>query len=185
MALFVTGLILFFGVHLMTVTPVLRRAVCGSVPDQARRGLVALLSLAGVVLICLGWHAVPATPLFMPVAAAIAAAPVLVPCALILFLIGGIGFKGYIRRYLHHPMLMGAVLWSGVHLVANGGLRETILFGSFLAFSLYALGVVFGCGKHASFAPSLKWDVIGIVIGLVVAIGIMHSHRILFGVPVI
>lgn len=184
MVRFVAGLLVFFGMHLITVTPALRRAVFRNLPDQPRRGIVALISLLGVALICLGWPSAPATRLFMPAPAAVAVAPILVPCALVLFLIGGLGFRGYIRRYLHHPMLMGAALWSGVHLAANGGLRETLLFGSFLAFSLYALGVVFGCGKRATFIPALKWDLVGIVVGLVVAIGILHSHRILFGVPV-
>lgn len=185
MALFVAGLLVFFGMHLITVTPAARRAVFRNLRDQPRRGIVALVSLLGVVLICLGWPSAPVTPVFLPAPAAITAAPFLVPVALILFLIGGLGFKGYIRRYLHHPMLMGAVLWSGTHLAANGGWRETLLFGAFLAFSLYALGVVFGCGKRATFTPALKWDVAGVLIGLVVAIGILHSHRILFGVPVL
>lgn len=184
MPMFIAGLVLFFGMHLITVTPVLRRAVFGDFPVQPRRGIVALVSLVGVVLICLGWRSVPPEPAFSPSAWAVAAAPVLVPCALTLFLMGGIGFKGYIRRYLHHPMLIGAAVWAGIHLAANGSQRDTLLFGCFLAFALYALGVVFGCGKRATFTPSVKWDLAGIVLGLVVAVGILHSHRILFGVAV-
>lgn len=184
MSMFVLGLCLFFGIHVITVTPALRRAVSCGMDANPWRGVVALCSAVGIVLICTGWGRVPDQPLFAPSVEAVRAAPYLVPLAFVLFVIGGFGFKGHIRRTLHHPMLMGVALWAGVHLAANGGSRETLLFGLFLAYALYALGVVFGLGKRADFAPAIKWDLAGLAIGLFVAVGVMHSHRILFGVAV-
>jgi uncharacterized membrane protein len=184
MNLFLMGLFLFFAIHVITVTPILHRTLGERFPASVWRGVVALVSLAGVVLICLGWSQASNAPLFAPSPQVIRWAPTLVPIALTLMIIGGVGFKGHIRRALHHPMLIGAALWSAVHLLANGGVRETLLFGCFLAFSLYALGTVFYAGKRARFVPALKWDMAGVALGLFIAIGILHSHQMLFGVAV-
>ena len=128
--------------------------------------------------------AAPNTVLFSPSALAIQLAPALVTVALVLFVIGGGNLPGYIKRTLHHPMLVGVILWSSTHLLANGGWRETVLFGSFLVFSVYALCSLLLAGKLARFVPAWKWDAIGLAIGLFVAIGVMHSHKWLFGVAV-
>jgi len=185
MYLFLTGLILFFCMHVLTVTPLLRREVLGRLSDTQRKVIVALLSLAGIVLVCMGWPAAPGNLMFSPFLSVRVLAPWLVSVAFILFVAGGMGVRSHIRRYLHHPMLIGVTLWSVVHLMANGGLRETLLFWSFLAFSLYALAIEFSCGKRAVFIPSLRWDGVVVISGLLVAGGIMHAHRFLFGVAVI
>jgi len=184
MNLFILGLILFFGIHVTTVTPSLHRLCSARLPGQAWRGVVALLSLLGVVLICVGWHSVPNHALFAPSAWVISAAPVLVSVALILFVIGGANLNSHIRQQQRHPMVIGATIWAATHLLANGTWRETVLFGSFLLFAVYALVVLFASGKRANFQASLKWDVIGVLLGLFVAIGVMHSHKLLFGVAV-
>lgn len=184
MAMFFIGFTMFFALHVITATPAWRNRLVGFVGENARKGIMTLNSLAAIALICQGWADMPNDPLFAPVPAAVRAAPVLVSLALILFVIGGGNLPGHLRRRLHHPMLVGAILWSATHLLANGGVRETWLFGGFLAFSLYALVSLLRAGKRATFTPSWKYDAIGIALGTVVAIGVMHSHRWLFGVAV-
>jgi len=184
MSMFVSGLLLFFILHVATATPALRKKLVGATGENAWKGIVALGSLGGIVLIAFGWKAAPNTVLFSPSTLVIQLAPALVTVALVLFVIGGGNLKGYIKRTLHHPMLVGVLLWSTVHLLANGGLRETLLFGAFLVYSVYALCSLLVAGKRATFVPAWKWDVIGLGIGLFVAIGVMHSHRLLFGVAV-
>lgn len=179
------GLLMFFAVHLMTATPPLRAAITRRIGDNPWRGVVSLVSLGGLILVGMGWATTPNTPLFAPQAWARQSAPLLVTVALILFVIGGGKLPGYLRRYLHHPMLYGVILWASTHLLANGGLRETLLFGSFLAFATYALVTLLAAGKRQSYTPALKWDVIGAAIGIVVAAGVMHGHAWLFGVPAI
>jgi uncharacterized membrane protein len=184
MWMFVSGLALFFALHFASTTPVVRQRLVLTIGESAWKGVVALGSLGAVVLISFGWKLAPNTALFPPSALAIRLAPVLVTVALMLFVIGGGNLKGHIRRKLHHPMLVGVILWSGTHLLANGGLRETVLFGSFLVFAVYALCSLLLAGKRATFAPAWKWDAIGMGVGLFVAIGVMHSHKWLFGVAV-
>lgn len=184
MLLFLSGLTLFFILHFIVVTPVFRQKLVTMVGENTWKGVMALGSLGGVVLIVWGWSAAPNTVLFAPSALAIRLAPVLVTLALILIVIGGGNFRGHIKRHLHHPMLVGTMIWSGTHLLANGGLRETMLFGTFFVFAVYALYSLLLAGKRATFVPAWKWDAIGLGIGLFVAIGIMHSHKWLFGVAV-
>lgn len=182
MALFILGLLLFFGIHVLTVTPALRASFTHRLGCDPWRGLVAAASLLGIVLICIGWKSAPTGFLFSPSAYVIKAAPVLVSLAFVLTLMGGLGLKGFARQRLRHPMVLGIALWALTHLLANGGVRETILFGGFLLYSLYALAVLFWSGKKAEFVASLKWDAMGIALGLFVATGLMHSHKLLFGV---
>lgn len=184
MSLLLSGLSIFLILHLATVTPALRGALVAVAGQSAWKGTVALGSLAAIVLIVAGWGASPATPLFAPSAVAVRLAPPLVSLALVLFVIGGAGLPGHIRFRLRHPMLIGVGVWSATHLLANGGLRETLVFGTFLAFSVYALSVLLFSGKRARFVPAVKWDLVGIGIGLFVAVGVMHGHRWLFGVAV-
>lgn len=181
---FFSGLLLFFVLHIATATPTLRRAVVGRIGETPWRGAVAIGSLAAIGLMAGGWAAAPNDMLFGPVTLVVAASPFLVGFALILFVIGAANLKAHLRRKLHHPMLAGVALWALTHLLANGGLRETLLFGSFLLFSLYAYVTLLGAGKRAEFVPAWKWDAIGAAIGITAAIGVIHGHRWLFGVAV-
>jgi uncharacterized membrane protein len=185
MSMFVSGLLLFFVLHFSTATPCVRRSIVRITGENAWKGLMALGSLGAVVLIASGWKSAPDTRLFAPSALAIQLAPVLVSLALVLFVIGGGNLPGYIRRTLHHPMLVGAILWSATHLLGSGGLRQTLLFGAFLTFSVYALCSLLLAGKRATFVPALKWDAIGVGIGLLAAVGVMHGHQWLFGVQAV
>ena len=178
------GLANFLVLHLATVTPGTRRALVSRVGENVWKGVVAVGSLAAIVLIVAGWGDSPATALFAPSAAAVRFSPLLVSLALTLFVIGGAGLPGHIRYRLRHPMLIGVGIWSATHVLANGGLRETALFGTFLAFSVYALIVLLLSGKRPHFVPAAKWDLVGLGVGLFVAIGALHGHRWLFGVAV-
>ena len=48
------------------------------------------------------------------------------------------GFAGIMR----HGLLWALALWSGTHVVPNGNLAHVILFGGFLAFSLYGMRII-------------------------------------------
>ncbi len=49
--------------------------------------------------------------------------------ALALFLFVASGAPSNVKRFLRHPQLLSVVLWSLVHLLANGDLRSAVLFG--------------------------------------------------------
>jgi len=45
------------------------------------------------------------------------------------FLLGAGNGKGRAPTLMRHPMLVGVIVWSVAHLLANGDLRSTVLFG--------------------------------------------------------
>ena len=184
MSLLVTGLVLFLGIHLLPTIPALRRGLIRRLGESRYKGVFALASVAGLVLIVVGYRSAPAdVRLFAPSAAAQAVAPLAMTLAFILF--AAANMRGYLRHTLGHPMLLGLAVWATVHLLANGDLRGTLLFGSFLAYA--ALDLASAISRHAvkPFVPAFKYDLMAIVGGGLVALGVMTLHRVLFGVPVV
>ena len=72
-----------------------------------------------------------------------------------------------------------------MRLASTAPLPETLPFGSLLVFSIYALASFLLAGQRVTFKSAWNWDVIGLGIGLFITIGIMHSHKLLFGVAAI
>jgi hypothetical protein len=103
-------------------------------------------------------------PLFAPWPTAIAIAPAAMAVALVLIAAGNL--RGHLRRMVKHPMLIGTLIWSGVHLMANGDVASTLLFGAFLAWA--AIDLVSAIARHAvkTFTPRLAHDGIAIVGGI-------------------
>lgn len=184
MGVLVAGLVIFLGIHLVPAFPQRRDALIARLGEGRYKGLFSLLAAAGLVLIGVGFASAPATErVFAPVPAAIALAPYAVTLAFILF--AAANMRGYLRHTLRHPMLLGLLIWATVHLLANGDLRGTIVFGAFLAYAV--LDLVSVTHRHAfkSFTPSVKFDVMAIVGGIAIAAGVMLVHRWLFGVRVV
>ena len=122
--LMIVGLVLFLGIHLLPTAPGLRGALAVRIGDKAYRGVFSLVSFVGLVLIVVGYRMAPnAVPLFTPLPAARSAAPLVVTLAFVLF--AAANMRTHIRAALKHPMLIGLMLWSAVHLVANGDVAGT------------------------------------------------------------
>ena len=184
MPLLVAGLVLFLGLHFLPAFPPLRAGLIARLGEQRYKGLFSLASAAGLALIVIGYMQAPATVRVMaPVPAAVAIAPFVLPLAFILF--AAANMRGYLRHTLKHPMLLGLALWALVHLLANGDLRGTVLFGALLAYAV--LDLASAIGRHAvkQFVPRAKYDFMALVGGGVAAFGVMVLHRMLFGVPVV
>jgi uncharacterized membrane protein len=184
MSVLVAGLVLFLGVHLVPVVPSLRARMMARWGERPYRGRFSVISAIGLVLIVVGYaRAEPGGFLFAPFPGAIRAAPWVVTVALILF--AAANMRTHIRAALRHPMLLGLLLWSLVHLLANGEQRATVLFGSFLAYAVIDLASAASRGAVKSFTPAWSHDVMAVVGGVMVAAAVMHAHEFLFGVPAI
>jgi len=180
MTLMVLGLVLFIGIHLVPTLPALRARLAARLGEGPYKGLFALVSAAGLIQIVVGW---PGTPervqLFAPIPAARGAAPVIVSIAFVLF--AAANMKTHLRARLRHPMLIGLLLWSGVHLLASGDLAGTVLFGSFAVYSVVAIASAESRGTVKAVAPVWKHDAIALVAGLFVAYLVMRFHPQIFG----
>jgi len=182
--LMIVGLVLFLGIHLVPTAPGLRGALAARIGDKPYRGVFALLSAVGLLLIVVGYRTAPnGVPLFAPLSAARAAAPVAVTVAFVLF--AAANMRTHIRAALKHPMLIGLLLWSGVHLGANGDLSGTILFGSFFVYSV--IDLFSALRRHAvkAFVPVWTHDAIAVLAGILAAWLTMRFHGAFFGVPAV
>jgi uncharacterized membrane protein len=184
MTLLLVGLVLFLGSHLVPALPAVRAGLVVSLGEQRYKGLFSLASLSGLVLIVAGYYFGERGPqLFSPVAVARAIAPEAMVLSFILF--AAANMRGHLRRVLVHPMLLGLLIWSGVHLLANGDLRGTILFGAFFAYALVDLVSAIARRAAKAFEPAARYDLMAVGGGIALALAVMAVHRWLFGVRVV
>jgi uncharacterized membrane protein len=183
MSLMIAGLALFLAVHLIPAVPAARPALVAGLGERRYKGVFSLAAAAGLALIVAGfahWH--PAERLFAPVAAAKSIAPAAMTLCFIF--LAAANMRGHLRRAVGHPMLLGVLIWAGIHLLANGDLKGTLLFGAFLAYAVIDLVSVVLRRATKPFVPEVRFDVMAVVGGVVVAALVMTFHRIAFGVAV-
>jgi uncharacterized membrane protein len=183
MALFLVGITLFCVVHLFpALAPAARDNLVFKLGENPYKGIYSLLILAGLVMIVFGWKATTPGAVYVPPLAPGMLPALLVLAGLVLFFSSKT--KGYLKRTLRHPQMIGTLLWAGSHLLTNGDSRSVILFGSL---GTWALLEIVLCNRRDGPrkqlpSASLKGDVIAAVIG-VVAFGVIgHFHLQLFGV---
>jgi uncharacterized membrane protein len=190
--LLVLGLILFVGTHSFSIARRSRAAIIGRVGEGAFKGLYSLLSLAGIVLISIGYGQYRANgyiPVWDPPVWTRHLALLLVLIAFICLVAAYL--PGHIKRRLKHPMLVGVKIWAFAHLIANGDLGSILLFGSFLAWAVAARISVKRrdvAAQHGGTAAPAGWrnDILAVVIGVAVYVAfVFWLHPLLIGIPVL
>jgi uncharacterized membrane protein len=186
----ILGLVVFLGVHLFVTTRKTRAAAI------ARLGkfywvLFALTAIVGVALIACGfvlyrrtgWIDVWSPPeILRHIAVGLMWVSVILVLAAYL--------PGHIKTWTRQPLLAGIKLWAFAHLLANGDLGSIILFGSFLAWAVYARIAVkrrAAAGETTATRIEPGWtnDAFAVVLGsfLYLALGYVF-HPAIIGVPV-
>jgi uncharacterized membrane protein len=138
LAIMILGLAAFLGSHAFVTMRARRAAAIARLGEGPYKGLFALISLIGLVLIVYGfahyrasgWIEVWSPPRWTRHVTDALVWPAVI-CVLAAYV------PGQIKRVLKHPMLVGVKLWALAHLIANGDLGSIILFGSFLAWAVY------------------------------------------------
>src|ERR671920_2166331 len=139
MALLVLGLLLFVGMHAFTMARGARSAAIARIGEGPYKGLYSIVSLAGVVLIAIGYgryRAAGYIQVWDPPDWTRHLSLLLVWFAFVFFVAAYL--PGRIKRTLKHPMLAGLKVWAVAHLIANGDLGSILLFGSILAWAVLA-----------------------------------------------
>lgn len=187
MLILVLGLLLFFSVHMVPSSPSLRAGLAdrfGVVPYKVG---FSVLSLIALILIIIGYHKLQIMPgkneiLWYPPEWMRHVTFLLMIPAMILLVAAEIPSR--IRTAAKHPMLAGVKIWALAHLLSNGDLGSILLFGSFLAYAVYARisakrrGTTGRLGDRTGGPMN---DVLVVVIGLALYAGIMfwaHEHLI-------
>ena len=187
MALFIVGLLLFLGVHSVSiVAPAWRDAQLAQRGEAVWKGAYTLVSLIGFGLLIYGYGVARQAPvvLYTPPPALRHVALLLMLPAFPLLLAAYL--PGRIKTAAKHPMLLSVKLWATAHLLANGTLVDVLLFGSFLAWAVAdRIAVKRRAVPHVvpGAPPSPANDLIAIVGGLAIyVLFVLWAHRWLIGV---
>jgi uncharacterized membrane protein len=128
MTLLVLGLILWTAAHLFKrVAPAARAGLTEAVGERPSKGVMALVILVSVVLMVVGYHAAPVTPVYTPPTWGIHVNNLAMFAAVLLM--GAGQSKSHARAWLRNPMLTGVAVWALAHLVVNGDVASLVLFG--------------------------------------------------------
>ena len=132
----VLGLLLWIGAHLFKRVLPRQRAAMG----KAGRGVVAVLVLAGIVLMVIGFRSADDIYLYALPAWVWHLNNLLMLVAIFLMDVGRAG--GVVGAKLRHPMLLGIVIWAVAHLLVNGDLASLVLFGGLGLWALAEMAVI-------------------------------------------
>ncbi|MEO6798347.1 MAG: NnrU family protein [Rhodanobacter sp.] len=138
MTVLILGLLVFLGVHSL-------RIFADDWRDQQRarlgetrwKGIYAMVSLVGFVLICWGFGMARQQPLLLYVPP-LPLRHINALFTLLAFVLVAAAYipRNHVKAKFGHPMLIGVKAWAFGHLLATGMLRDVVLFGAFLLWAV-------------------------------------------------
>ncbi|WP_291010934.1 NnrU family protein [Hydrogenophaga sp.] len=194
MAWLILGLMLFLGVHSVSiVAPHARNRWVQRLGEGPWKGLYTLVSIVGFGLIVWGYGQAREAPVLLyslPGGFRHLAALLMLPVFVLLF---AAYLPGRIQALVKHPMLLAVKFWALAHLLAQsvtgGTLADVLLFGGFL---VWAIADRISVKRRAAAGllrslplgpPRALNDAIALVGGLAVyALFAFWLHAVLFGV---
>jgi uncharacterized membrane protein len=135
----VLGLLLFLGAHSTRVFAEGRRtAVIQRVGEKPWKAGYALVSIAGFVLIVVGYGLARQHPVVLWGQPPVWTRHLAALLTLVAFVLLAAAYVpgNQLKAKLHHPMILGVKLWAFAHLVANNTLADLVLFGGFLVWAV-------------------------------------------------
>ncbi len=183
MTILITGLIIFFAIHLVPVVPGFKQSLIERFGKMGYRGLFSVLSLIGLVMIIWGKGSAEFIDLYEPPKGGRHGAMALVLVAFIL--LASYQLKSRIRKTLRHPMLIAIALWGLGHLLANGDVASVVLFGSFFAYAVLAIVLANAQNPAPQFDVNPRHDLIAVIAGIAIYVVVLFSHPWLIGVAVV
>lgn len=184
MLLLILGLVLFFAPHILTILRGPRQQVIATLGEGAYKAIYSLITLAGLVLIIIGFRAAPYVELWP---SPVWIRHLVVPLVWLAFVLLAAAYLpvGKIREKSRHPMLAGVKLWAFAHLLANGDLASLLLFGTFLAYGVIDRIAVKKRGVPTPTGGRLVNDILAVAIGTIAFLGFgLYIHPTYIGVPV-
>jgi len=193
MIVLIIGLVIFFGMHLVPVTGV-KSSLIERMGEKKYQSIFSIISLVGFIIIIYGFSLIDTcNPMMADCETdnfylwdsfeySKEISFLLMPISII-FIVAS-QMKSNIKKVVHHPMLIGVLIWSFVHLLSTGDLRSIILFASFGAFSI--IDIIFTrktAEQGISF--SILNDVVVIVVGLVLYSIILYFHEYVSGLQIV
>ena len=184
MTYLVSGVLLWALMHFMPALPSkLRASLINKTSANVYKGLAGVLIIGSVVLMIIGWKAMPRELAFMPLAWGEEL------CFVLMLLASYMIFAPYVQNSIsnlvRHPQLIGLVFWGVGHILATGQVRSLVLFGGLSVWSIIEIILLNrrdGAWKKpgpVSFKSNIKLLVTGTGFFLI----FVFTHLSLFGVP--
>jgi uncharacterized membrane protein len=188
LSVLILGLLIFLGTHVFVSMRGARAAAIARLGTIGYRVAFSVVSIAGLVLIVWGyghyraaeWIDIWSPPAFTR------HITVLLMLFSVIFMTAAF-FPSHIKARLKHPMLASVKTWALAHLISNGDLGSILLFGTFLAWAVFArISAKRRTDAAVAVAPAgYTNDIIVVLLGIVIylALGFVF-HPIFIGVPV-
>jgi len=180
------GLVLFFGVHSISMLALgWRNRMTERFGARAWQAVYSVVSLVGFYLIVTGYGAARpvAEVLYVPPHWLNYVAALLMLPAFTLALASVL--PGRIQALARHPLLIATKLWAVAHLLTNGSVADVLLFGSFLVWAgAVRVSLKYRPARPLRTLPASKAnDVIAVVGGLALyGVFVLWLHAKWFGV---
>jgi uncharacterized membrane protein len=172
MALLILGLVIFLGAHSIRIfANDWRSRQLARIGEKRWKGLYALVSIVGFVMICWGFGLARHQPVLLYVPPLwLRHLNALFTLIAFILVVAAYVPNNHFKARLGHPMLAGVKTWAFGHLLATGMLHDVVLFGAFLLWAVVDFissrrrdrlaGVAYPAG-------TAKGDVITVVAGVV------------------
>ena len=138
MAMLIAGLLLFIGTHSTRIfADDWRSTMIARLGEKPWKGLISVVSLAGFVLMILGYDAARSAP--VPIYAPptwLRHLSVLLMVFASILLVATYVPRNWLKAKMGHPMVLSVKTWAFAHLLANGTLADLLLFGSFVIWAV-------------------------------------------------
>lgn len=170
------GVVLWIGAHMFKRLAPGPRAAMTTRMGESSKGVFALLLVASVVLMVIGYRGAAYEPIYFPPTWTGHLNNLLMVLGFYVF---GIGMaKGALSQRIRHPMLTGTLIWALAHLLVRGDLASVILFGGMAAWALAAMVLINAAEPRWTPPPrkSGPRDLVAIPIVLVTyaVVGLIH-----------
>ncbi|MBN8737828.1 MAG: NnrU family protein [Xanthomonadales bacterium] len=171
MPILILGLVIFLGAHSVhMLAPGFRDRAVARIGLLPWKGLYSLVSIAGFVLIVIGFGMARADMhlLYTPPAWLKHLNALFTLVAFVLVFAAYVPHNHF-KEKLGHPMLAGVKLWALGHLLATGYLHDVVLFGAFLVWAIADFAVSRRRDRIAGTTyprGTLAFDAVTVVVGV-------------------
>lgn len=193
MLLLILGLVLFLGMHVVTMKRDLRARMIERLGAGGYKRLYSAVSIIGFVLLIYGYGLQRAAGYTVVWEPPVWTRHLALLLNLPIFILLAFGKRpSWLLSRVKHPMLLAVKIWATAHLLANGDLGSMLLFGSFLAWAVMARISIKRRPEEIARSAAMggvafgRSDAVAIVVGLAAyVVFAFWLHPLLIGVPVI